>query len=414
LPQLRPGQQTDSFDAIPSKLRMHIDWLQGAALPFWHDRAAAPDGLFFETLHLDGSPDPDRELRLRTGMRQVYVFAEAAYLGLTDFFPAVELAEEMARKLRGIAWRRDGRPGWVARFLRDGTVTDPKIDLYDHAFAVLGLSTLLKVRKSDEIAEWIAETCAVIDGFASEFGGWDEDDRCTIPRRQNPHMHLFEASLARMEAFGEPADSARAWQIFRLFRDRFFSESANYLTEFFGPRWEIGREYDSDRHDPGHMSEWIALLRKYSELSGVDVDRYCTALLQRVLQITSKGMRFLPDEIDRAGRPILNRRRLWLQTEFLKALVVEAEFDPSGALAELAERFCERLHETYLAGVPEGTWCDQFDLISRPTAGNIPASTLYHLMSVAPTILRFQNAAARAGLQPRLAEPVPVVADEQV
>jgi mannose-6-phosphate isomerase len=159
------------------------------------------------------------------------------------------------------------------------------------------------------------------------------------------------------------------------------------------------------------MSEWITLLRKYSELSGVDVDRYCTALLQRVLQITSKGMRFLPDEIDRAGRPILNRRRLWLQTEFLKALVVEAEFDPSGALTELAERFCERLHETYLAGVPEGTWCDQFDLISRPTAGNIPASTLYHLMSVAPPILRIPNAAAEAGLQPRLAKPVPVVAD---
>jgi len=412
LAQLRPRQEAGTFGEISPKIQMHVDWLRDAAVPFWIERAADSSGLFYETLHLDGSPDADRELRLRTGMRQVFVFAEAAYLGLADFFQSVDLAESIARKLREIAWRRDGKPGWASRFLRDGTVTDSKLDLYDHAIAVLGLSTLLKVRKSDEFAEWIAATLSVIDSLASDFGGWDEDDRCTIPRRQNPHMHMFAASLARLEAFDESRDNARARQIFQLFRDRFFTDTANHLTEYFGPRWEAGRGYDSHRYDPGHVAEWIPLLRKYSELSGVDVARYCDALLRRVLQITGKGMKFLPDEIDSAARPILNRRRLWLQTEFLRALVVETAFDESGEIVAIAEKFCERLHETYLCGVPEGTWCDQFDLIGRPTATCIPASTLCHLMNVAPAIFRYgQHAAREPRPQSNLSQPAAIVAD---
>ncbi|MBN9011423.1 MAG: AGE family epimerase/isomerase, partial [Rhizobiales bacterium] len=88
------------------------------------------------------------------------------------------------------------------------------------------------------IERLIGATLATIDHtLAAPNGGWAESDRHELPRRQNPHMHLFEASLALYEITGEPAHLARASSIFDLFRQRFFDPRHRVIREYFGLDW---------------------------------------------------------------------------------------------------------------------------------------------------------------------------------
>lgn len=374
-------------------LDRYLAWMTGAALPFWLERAADARGLFQETLTLCGEPGPG-PLRLRTGMRQVYVFAHAARLGLSDRDRSLALAVRMMDALRGLAWSPDGRPGWVARFDREGKVLDDRRDLYDHAFALLALGHLAQATGDAIYRTWIDQTMEVIERMHAPHGGWHQDDRHELPRSQNPHMHLFEASLGLFDTTGEARHLARAGEIFGLLRGRFIDPDAGLLTEFFGPRWERSPAFRSERLDPGHMMEWTWLLRRYERATGHAVGRLCEALFGNALRLGLDRAGFLVDEVDALGRPLVDRRRLWPQTEYLKGLIAQASTKAGaerGTLLGQADALVERLLASYLAASPAGTWCDQFDLDGRPTATAVPASTLYHLLGPAAEILRLRG-----------------------
>ena len=370
-------------------LATYVDWMRDKALPFWLDRAADAEGMFHETLTLDGVPQPDAGRRLRTGMRQVYVFADAARLGLADRTACLVLSERMLARLRACAWAPDGRPGWVARFTREGAATDDRRDLYDHAFALHALAALYLATGKPDYAAWIDETLDVVDRvLAAPHGGWAESDRHELPRRQNPHMHLFEASLALFEATGEARHLARAGDIFKLFRSRLFDSATGILGEFFALDWTRAAGPDGERLEPGHMAEWTWLLRRYERASAQPVDQPCRALLDsaRRLGLTQDG--FLADEVDASGRPLLDRRRLWPQTEHLKALLVQGVATGDASLRDEADALVRRLFASYLTGIPAGAWRDQFRLDGTPTATDIPASILYHAFAPVVEILR--------------------------
>ncbi len=372
-------------------LPRYVEWIRDAVLPCWLSCAADSTGLFFETLALDGKPNQSAELRLRTGMRQVYVFAEAGHLGLSPKEKAVDLAETIAARLVEVA-RSGGRPGWPARFFRNGTITDCRRDLYDHAFALLAMATLVKAACKAEYLDLIDETIDVIDRLASIHGGWNECDRFTLPRRQNPHMHLFESCLALYEATLQSRFLERAGKIFELFNDVFWDGKSRLLTEFFGPAWERSNECRSYQFDPGHIAEWCWLLRRYARASQVPVSHLCEPLYESACRLGRRESGFLVDEMDEIGRPIVDSCRLWPQTEFLKATIVEAEAQGRPELLACAEDFCRALQTVYIEGMPSGTWCDRINLRGERISTAIPASTLYHLLSVVPEILRLESA----------------------
>jgi mannose-6-phosphate isomerase len=344
-------------------------------------RACDEDGLFWEVLDLEARPRSETELRLRTGMRQVYVFAHAGLLGLAPREPAVALAIRMMDRLRAIAWAPDGRPGWVAKFDRSGKVTDGRHDLYDHAFVLLALGFIATATGDSRYMRWIDETLDVIDeGLAGLHGGWAESTEGELPRRQNPHMHFFEACLALYETTGEARHLARAGELFGLFRSRFLDQKTGILREFFGPEWQVGAAYRSERLEPGHMVEWVWLLRRFQRSTGRRVDETCASLMTQALSIGKHDSGFLVDEADASGHVLSDSRRLWTQTEYLKALVVEAAATGEAAFATQADTLVDRLMETYLTGVPDGCWRDQFTLDGMLKTADIPASTLYHLL----------------------------------
>ena len=365
------------------------DWIWSAALPAWRRNGRNTEtSLFYEKLRLDGSPDDQSLLRTRTQFRQLYVWSHASVFRRENADRLLTEACQSAHALRQSLWARDGRPGWARAMTQTGDVADPTLDLYDHACVLLGLCWLAKASGDGLYLTWIDETLAVLDTqLAASGGGFSEDDKGTLPRRQNPHMHLFESFLALAETTGEQRFLDRADELFSLFTRHFHDPATGSLREYFGPEWEATAEWQSDqRLEPGHHCEWVWLLRRYARLRPeVNVDVPCAALLKRALsigQIASHGLLAL--EVDDQGRPRQQIQRLWAQAEYLKALIVQG--DRSGA-ADLAAV----IKAVHLDPAPDGTWIDCFTLTGAPAANDIPASSLYHLFTSVPEILRLER-----------------------
>jgi mannose/cellobiose epimerase-like protein (N-acyl-D-glucosamine 2-epimerase family) len=101
--------------------------------------------------------------------------------------------------------RADGAPGWIFSVDRNVRPVERKRDLCAHAFVLFALAHLLRLEKSTVFIDALEDTLAVIDGaFADSADGLHRDclPRADDLRRQNPHMHLFEAWLALYETTG--------------------------------------------------------------------------------------------------------------------------------------------------------------------------------------------------------------------
>ncbi|WP_421726473.1 AGE family epimerase/isomerase [Bauldia sp.] len=360
------------------------------ALPLWASVGFDEDaGQFMEALSLDGGPDTTGIVRTRTAARVIYVFAHAT---VTGHAPANALgkAERAFHNLHATAWIDGDEPGYARAIdRRAGAVVDPIRDLYDHACVLLAQAWLLKATGDPAYRTGIERTLGVIDRtLAAPAGGWAEDHLGTTPRRQNPHMHLFEACLALSAITGDPRHVARAGELFGSFRTTFFDERIGTIREFFGPRWEIGADFGSDRLDPGHMAEWVWLIRRYAAWADAPADDLCPALLEAAERLGRRdGSPFLVLEVDTAGRSVNETRRLWSQVELIKAHLAQYRATGDRNHREAAEDFAGALLATYLADTPPGTWRDAFDADGNAIATTVPASSLYHLWTLIAEIV---------------------------
>lgn len=352
------------------------------ALPVW-GRAAFDEGAghFMEALELDGSPDRQGIVRTRTAARQIYVFAHASVLGVAPE-RSLEKAEIAFANLHACTWTGSEKPGYARAFDRfTGAVTDPERDLYDHACVLLALAWLWKATGKDTYRALIDSMLDAIDlTLAAPFGGWAEDSAGSLPRRQNPHMHLFEACLTLCEISESNVYLDRTDTLYDLFRSKFFEGEHGPLREFFGFDWEVSDRFGSNRLEPGHMVEWVWLVRRYERLKDRNENRICAALLETALSIgRDRHTPFLVDEASKDGTPLKHSRRLWPQAELLKAYLMQHVALGDPGYHHKAEELAGALLDSYLADAPEGCWRDCFDLEGNATAKSIPASSLYHL-----------------------------------
>jgi hypothetical protein len=95
----------------------------------------------------------------------------------------------------------DGRPGFVHTPLPDGTALDPLRDTHDHAFVLLALASVYALDRDAQIRSEIDSLLSFLDThLRSPHGGFLEGWPASMPRRQNPQMHLFEAMIAAFDA----------------------------------------------------------------------------------------------------------------------------------------------------------------------------------------------------------------------
>lgn len=373
--------RTSSASDFISEAERLIHWCRNDALPLWGRTGVDEDGSFHECLSGEGEPDRSANRRTRVQCRQIYVFAQAYELGwLAASQPICDTASERLLD-RALCIDAGGRiDGIVNALAPDGSISDPTRDLYTHAFFLFSLAWRQRAFRDDQAIDLADATIDYLDRkLKAENGGWIEGLPPATPRRQNPHMHLFEAFLALYQATGQDRFLKRAEDMAALFGRHFFDPSTGNLLEFFHEDWSPDAE-DGRIVEPGHLMEWCWLLNLYGALSGSDMSSASRKLYDRAIEYgRDRASGLLIDRIDASGAPIWKRRRLWPQTEFIKAAIVMAEAGDPNALGVAAKVIGETMR-TYLNTPVSGGWRDRYEEDGAVIPGPMPASSFYHLM----------------------------------
>ena len=329
-------------------------------------------GGFRESLDLRTLQSPAPFRRLRVAARQVYVFASAHRFGLPRAAEAVELGTAF---LLGRAREADG--GYARLFDLEGRVTDARRDLYDHAFVLLALASAARLLPAAPLRQEALALLGYLDTrLAHPLGGYAEGLPPSLPRRQNPHMHLLEALLAAAGAFGDEVFLHRATGLVDLFLTRFRDPRTGSLPEYYAE--DLTPEREGGRHvlEPGHHCEWVWLLDWHARLAGERPGApEAAAGLQHFIDRHGINPRFgtLYDELWSDGAVKAATSRLWPQTERLKSEALRPDATPAGfggAAAALRR---------HLDGAPPGLWHERLDEHGHPSGEPAPASSLYHL-----------------------------------
>ncbi|PXA86482.1 mannose-6-phosphate isomerase, partial [Caulobacter sp. D5] len=169
-------------------------WALHDAFPLWWTVGADHEkGGFFEKIDLDGSP-VEAPRRARVQPRQIYAYAAAGLLGWDGPWKA---ALEHGLDFYLSKYRR---PDGFMRTLvaSDGTPLDDKVDLYDQAFGLFGLAMAAQVlpERTDLPLLAVGLRDSLYATLKHPVAGFEESVPRSVPLLSNPHMHLFEASLA--------------------------------------------------------------------------------------------------------------------------------------------------------------------------------------------------------------------------
>lgn len=371
-----------------------LGWLTGSALPLWagvgwDDRA----GLFVERLDLAGRAVQGVPRRVMVQARQIFVMSVAHRRGWSSGAraPLERAAEGMVRLFHA----PDGRPGWVFSVDDDGRVVDPTRDLYAHAFVLLALACTFRTTGERAWLDLADETLAFLDdNMADAAGGyretWPEPKR---PRRQNPHMHLFEALLSLHEADGKGGYLNRAKRLLHLAESRFVLGAGPSLVEFFADDWTPVQP-GPFTFEPGHHFEWVWLLEWFEKLGGGETAPLAARLLEAALRSGIAGSGLAIDEAREDGTVVQASTRLWPQTEAAKAMTTDVA---RGMGAPAPSAFLEVLHRHFLAPAFPGSWIDHLSPTGEPLSAFAPASSLYHIVCAYDVVARYAGAAEPAG-----------------
>jgi mannose-6-phosphate isomerase len=378
---------------LASGTRNPQHWLYSDALPFWTARALDERyGGFFDRLSQTGEPyvdDPKTTLvqarmlftcahaRLAGGGAECEAGAEAALAFLT--------AHLFDREAGGF-FRAVGRSGDAA-----AADADRVKDAYDHAFVLLGLGAYFRLNPSQVVRTWIKRTFSWFHEalFDEATGGYHEDSRVHVPgeayplpRRQNPHMHLFEALLALYEATGERIWLDHARRILSLFRTYFFDRRTGSVREFLDHRLDQAPRPLGCIREPGHQFEWVWLLQRYAALSGENSEEHASSLygfgLNTGLHQTGPLAGAVYDEVAQSGAPLKTSLLLWPQTEGVKAHLARFESTKDSGAMALATSLARLIFANYIA-TDTPVWRNQIDTEGRTLQADAPTRLLYHV-----------------------------------
>jgi mannose-6-phosphate isomerase len=346
------------------------------ALPLWSGEGwDSTTGGFVDRLDKEGHADRLAPRRTMVQARQIYCFAKAAQMGW--YADGKEIALKGLDHLLGKAKSPDGQPGFVHRLDADGSVLDPRRDTYDHAFVLLALATVYSLDRDAQVRSEIDAVLSFVDTkLRSPHGGFAEGVPATLPRRQNPQMHLFEAMIALFDATHDLAFQQRAGEFFGLFMANLYDKQRQALGEYFEEDWS---KIEPVVVEPGHQAEWAWLLKGFERITGCPTGRPRGELLATALRYQDAATGCLVDVGDTAGNITQHTRRLWPQTEIAKAWIAQAEAGEEGA-ADQARAALARLERQYLRHPVAGGWYDQFDRDGTSLVATIPASSFYHVL----------------------------------
>jgi mannose-6-phosphate isomerase len=375
----------DSIEPAAARL---LRWAVGQALPFWARTGFDEEPeRFEERLTLEGARLPDVPSRVMVQARQIHSYALAGRRGW--YRDAESLVRRAYVAMVRDYYRRDGTPGWLFSIGRDGRPAGTQRDLYGHAFVLLAIGSYVGATGERGALALADETLAGLDrDMRAVHGGYiDAIPPIDEKRRQNPHMHLFEALLNLWTHSRETRYLERAGEMFDLFARRFFQADPGVLIEYFDDRLVPASGVAGRIVEPGHHFEWIWLLRWYERESGTAVGSHVDALYEHADRHGSDRAGLIVDELLVDGSVKTASHRLWPMTEAIRAHLVEARLGRPGAAAK-ATALADLLFERFLSGATTGGWMDRLDASGRPATDFMPASSLYHLLGAIDELTR--------------------------
>ncbi|QEY19116.1 mannose-6-phosphate isomerase [Cellvibrio sp. KY-GH-1] len=369
-------------------------WIKNDALPLWLERGIEPKtNANYERLTPAGLPDLESSTRVRVQARQAFFFAAAYHRGWCE--QGKPVAKNLLTFVHNVAAHPTAGGGYTHLLDNNFVVVDTKQDLYDHAFFLLANAWCYRAFNEQSYLDEADKLIAHLDAhFGSAVGGWIEGDYAYACRRQNPHMHLFEAFLALYDATGNAKYLARVGELFALFQSHFFDETHGVLFEFFDDSWTRLPNAKGDTVEPGHMMEWVWLLDWYHRRTGRPVAHYTKALYARGLEIGMDKSGLLFDAVSYTGDVIDRNKRCWGITELIKASLVQIREGNPNAEA-IAVKGVDDLFTYYLCASTPGSYVDQRGANDEVVVDVAPASTLYHLIVAAMELLDHVNAAVK-------------------
>ena len=362
------------------------DWAFSSALPLWWSLGFDHEiGLWREGLTISGDITSD-DCRARVQPRQTFAYAAAGNLGWRG--PA---RQAVAAGFQAIDEHFADDKGLLRHLCtHSGDVTDARTFAYDQTFLLLALAEASELQPDAE-----AKALNTLNEL-------DRPDRIAVrevehpPHQSNPNMHLFEACLAWMEVEGsnivwrETADG-----LARLAAETLLDSDSGFILEFFEDDWRPRREADRPDIEPGHQFEWAWLLTRYADLTqSVAMLDLAVGLFQRGLNGVDPASGFVVTHLNDNGRRITTKGRFWHQIEWLKACLILADRVPDRReeyLGHAATAF--NGIRAFLDHPVRGLWFDQTES-GQIVPGPAPASTFYHLMSLAQQLEKSARAAS--------------------
>jgi mannose/cellobiose epimerase-like protein (N-acyl-D-glucosamine 2-epimerase family) len=366
---------------IPSPARLRAHLLE-ELLPLWNTRGwDARHGGFHSRLDHELAPVRDPYKRLLVQARQLFVFSSASLAGAPPW--ASERAHATFDHLRRVHW--DPRfGGWYFTATPEGAPLDRRKDTYAHAFVLLALAAYAGVDPSGPALELAHATTDLLERHLADAkaGGFHEAARedwepLVETRRHNPHMHLLEGFLALVERTGAERFRDHARRLIELFARCQFDAARGCLPENFAADWTPLGGADAWT-EPGHHYEWIWLLA-WARRCGIDAaPRELDVALERFANQhgldPQDGAVF--DRLHLDGRVLDHRKRVWPQTEHIRALTLRAAEDPR-TRGEI-ERRIEQCFERYV-DPGHGGWREHAARDGEIMIAAMNATTVYHV-----------------------------------
>jgi mannose/cellobiose epimerase-like protein (N-acyl-D-glucosamine 2-epimerase family) len=366
---------SDALKALSQAAAHAKQWLFESAAPLWATAGFESDGMFAEQIGMDGKALAV-PLRLRVQARQIYAFCELGRLGWAG--PWRDRAQRGVERLIHSGRRDDGF--FIHAFSADGAPLDRRADLYDHAFVLFCLShaaQALERRDLLQLAEAIADK---LSAWRHPLGGFHEGEVDGRPRRQNPHMHMLEASLALWQSSAELRWKDLAFEIAFLCESHFLDPASGALLEYFTEDWRPVPGSRGEHVEPGHCFEWAWLFERLNAcgmLEGAAASDRLTAFARRYGIDRARGVAI--NGVRTNGAVEDARARLWPQTERMKAAL--ARFRRSGDVIEAREAVAAyQSLRRYFDTPTKGLWRDMLRDDGSFVQQAAPASSFYHIV----------------------------------
>lgn len=353
-----------------------VEWLCNVAAPRWASHYNARAGLFPERITLSGEADSSY---FRTFVQARHVFSYCAIGALGWSGPWADLVSQTIDTLLSHARRADGF--FVHRLDSAAAQLDARADLYDQAFVLFALGAAgeaLERKDCFDAAESLLN--AIERDWSHPAGGFREgeivDQRV---RRQNPHMHLFEAAQSLSKGSGRQRFADLAHTVAELAASRFIDPQSGALLEYFDQDLNPAPGIEGQIAEPGHCFEWGWLFERLATMGwpqGVGVSDQLVDFARRTGIDGARGVAI--NEVLTDGTIHDDRARLWPQTERIKAAV--ARFKRTADPAEAAEAVAAArgLEQYYDVGTP-GLWRDKLCADGTWLEELAPGSSLYHI-----------------------------------